>query len=336
MRVPYVSIIVITTGKNLVNIKRLLLSIKAQNYKDYEVIIATESNGAKLTELCISLGLNCTILETGCWNKCKTANLAIVKSKGKLIALLEDDVELEPCWLSKMIECLNTEKNAGCVYCVVINPLGSESITTRTSKRAFHYVVRAINTLKAHYCIARKGLKVFSLTVLCRREALLRAGVFDMNVEEPIQAEDYDLAIRIQKAGYKIMTCNEVKVRHYTRHTYKRALLTLKKGPKWWGKLVENDTYLFAKHWDLLGISIFTHALYNAIFTPFALILQVKRLPGIAFFTKLFLHAIKGSFTGLIRGLCLVLLTPKSNAIIRTQLLRKFSDSIGHTSTARY
>jgi hypothetical protein len=45
LKKPYVSIVINTTGKNLASIKRLLHSIKMQDFKSCEVIIATESNG---------------------------------------------------------------------------------------------------------------------------------------------------------------------------------------------------------------------------------------------------------------------------------------------------
>jgi|GEM_PF-966896 len=301
-RKPYISIIINTTGRNIVNIKRLLRSIKMQDFGNYEVIIATESNSNELIELCKSLYMECTIIETGCWNRCWTGNLAIIKSRGKLVVLLEDDVKLEPYWLSKMVKCINDDVDIGCTYSTVINPLGSESIVAKTDKKIFRFAVKAVNTLRAHYHLARKNVNVFSLTVMCRKEALLKASLFDMNVEEPIVAEDYDLALRVQKAKYKVATCSEAKALHYTLHAYKRALLTLTKGPKWWGKLIENDTYFFAKHYDILKVAVFSHALYNAFFSPVALLLKLKRL-SITFLIKVFLYSVRGSFIGLLRGL---------------------------------
>ena len=298
-RGSYISIIINTTGRNIASIRRLLHSI--QDFRNHEVIIATESNGDKLLELCKELHMECVVIETGYWNRCRTANLAVIKSRGELVVLLEDDVELEASWLSKMVKCINAESRIGCTYSTVINPFGSESMAAKTSKKILRFITKAINALRAHYHFARKGLNVFSLTVLCRREALLRAGLFDMNVEEPIVAEDYDLALRIQKAGYRVTLCTEAKAAHYTLHTYKRAMLALKKGPKWWGKLIENDTYFFAKHYDLLGIAVLMHSLYNAFFSPFALLLKLRE-PNINVLLY-FPYSVKGSFAGFLRGI---------------------------------
>jgi len=300
-----ISIVINTTGKNLVNIRRLLYSIKQQNYNQYEIVIATESNSIKIRHICETLGLKCVILETGYWNRCLTADVAILKSKGELIAVLEDDIELEPNWLSKMIQCISNDKYIGCVYSNVINPFGSESIASQATNKVLYYIVRIVNTLRAHNNFARKKITVFSLTVMCRREALLKAGLFDTSVEEPIVAEDYDLAIRVQKAGYKVITCNDAKALHYTHHAYKRTLLALERGSRWWERLIENDTYFFAKHYDVLGFVVFTHAIYNAFISPLALLVRLTKIKNFTpcFLINVFLRSIKGSLTGLIKGL---------------------------------
>jgi cellulose synthase/poly-beta-1,6-N-acetylglucosamine synthase-like glycosyltransferase len=300
---PYVSIVINTAGKNIASIGRLLRAIKTQNFKSYEVIIATESNGDKLEELCKQLNMDCRVIETGYWNRCMTGNIGILRSRGELVAILEDDVVLEPSWLTKLVAVLTSDKDVGCTYSAVINPFGSESIVVKTNKKAVQFIVKALNTLRVHNHFARKKLNVFSLTVICRKEALLKAGLFDMNVEEPIVAEDYDLALRVQRAGYKIIVCGEAKALHYSFHMYKRALTALGKGPQWWGKLVENDTYFFAKHYDVLGIfAVLMHTFYNAFFSPLASLLKLGKV-SIGFLLKIFLYSIEGSFAGFIRGL---------------------------------
>jgi GT2 family glycosyltransferase len=302
---PYVSIVINTAGKNIVSIDRLLRSIKIQNFKSYEVIIATESNGDKLEELCRHLNMDCRVIETGYWNRCITGNIGILRSRGELVAILEDDVVLEPSWLTKLVAVLTSDKDVGCAYSAVINPFGSESLATKTNKKAVHFIVKALNTLRIHNHFARKNLNVFSLSVICRKEALLKARLFDMSVKEPIVAEDYDLALRVQKAGFKVITVSNAKTYHYSRHAYKRTLLALDKGPRWWEKLVENDTYFFAKHYDVLGPAVVLHAVYNAFFSPLAVIFRVielRRNVSPEFFVKIFLRSIKGSFTGLIKG----------------------------------
>jgi GT2 family glycosyltransferase len=307
-----ISLIIITTGKNKYSLERLFKSIAKQTCANcsYELVLATESSGFELENLAKQLLPfidDVIVVETGYWNRCRTANLAILRSKGELVALLEDDLELDPQWLSEVIKVFNIHKDAksiGCVYSMVINPFGSESVIAKMQLRSplFSLIAKIINMLRVHYHFARRNLSVFSLAVVCRREALLRAGLFDSSVEEPIVAEDYDLALRIQKSGYKIVMCSKAEVLHYTCHVYKRALLTLKKGPMWWGRIVENDTYFFAKHRDLLGIVILTHALYNAFISPLALIPRLKGYLGLRALLELFLYSIKGSFTGLIKG----------------------------------
>jgi len=210
-----------------------LHAIVLANPKYLRAYVATESNGIEIRRVCYEHGLKCNVIETGYLNRCITENIGILRSKGEPIAILEDDVVLEPDRLTKMVIALVNDKDVGCAYSAVINPFGSESLAIKTNKRAVHFIVKALNTLRIHNRFARKNLNVFSLSVICRKEALLKARLFDMNVEEPIVAEDYDLAIRVQKAGFKVITVRNAKAYHYSRHAYKRTLLALDRGPRW-------------------------------------------------------------------------------------------------------
>jgi len=65
---------------------------------------------------------------------------------------------------------------------------------------------------------------VFTMSVACRREALLRAGLYDMRVREPILGEDFDLALRIRKAGYKIIQTTRAVSYHLTMQVTKGTI----------------------------------------------------------------------------------------------------------------
>jgi len=137
-------------GKDLASIERLLYSIKMQNFKDYEVVIATESNGDKLEELCKKLNMDCRVIETGYWNRCITGNIGILRSRGKPVAILENDVVLEPSWLTKLVAVLTSDKGVGCTYSAVIYSFGSEPIVVKTNKKAVQFIAKTLNTLRVH------------------------------------------------------------------------------------------------------------------------------------------------------------------------------------------
>jgi hypothetical protein len=110
-----ISFIIITTGKNNYSLKRLFKSIAKQTCANCscELVLATESNGFELGNLAKQLLPfidDVIVVETGYWNKCRTANLAILRSKGELVALLEDDLELDPQWLSEATKVFNVHK----------------------------------------------------------------------------------------------------------------------------------------------------------------------------------------------------------------------------------
>lgn len=319
-KVADLSIVIVTLGseKNLENLRRLLTSLKAHINNvlglipqlNLEILIATEQNKEKYSVLCRDIGVSCDVLEVRSFNRCFTANVAIYKAKNNYVAILEDDLVLEEEWIQKMLEYINRadDPKLGCIYSSVNNPLGSESIAivSQTRSRAIlGALVKIVNGLRVHYHIGRKKIRVFSLAVVCRKHSLIEAGLFDPNPTEPIVAEDYDLAIRLQKAGFRIELCPWCIAYHYSRHVQRRALLLLKR-PDLYGRIAENEMYFFSKHIDTLGLSLFSHMLWLAVVRPFDTIFRLRSLNlqlSFSILGKAFLYSIGGTIRGFAKGL---------------------------------
>lgn len=303
MRDPLVSIIVNTTGRNLNSLRRLLNSLAKQKFYDFEVIIACETNADFIHSLCKEYKFEWRVIQTGFWNRCRTANIAIRMAKGKYIALLEDDLVLNESWLESMIKVLTSlpNGNIACVYSSVVNPLGSESLMHRVNKNLLKELIRYANMLRIHTNIKRKSIVVFSLAFICNRDVLFRVGLFDPMVEEPIVGEDYDLAIRINKLGYKIIAVKGAIAYHYSRHYSRRISFIAEKKYSLWRTLISNEVYFFAKHIDIFGIAILMHVILKALFEPLNVAYRLKLNPYDLF--KVFLYSFNGAITGLIKGI---------------------------------
>lgn len=299
---PLVSIIVNTTGKRLSTLRRLLRSLAEQSFHNFDVIVACETNRDSIYILCRKYGLKCKVIQTGFWNRCRTANVAIRAAKGRYIALLEDDLVLNRSWLENMIRALIrlSESDVVCVYSNLVNIFGSESLAYKTHRRLFKKFIEYVNMLRIHNSIKRKRIIVFSLSFICRKDVLFRAGLFDPTPEEPIVGEDYDLAIRINKLGYRITTVKEAIAYHYSQH-YNRRIDFIRKGKlPLWEKLTANEIYMFAKHIDIFGITILFHILFKIIFEPLNIEARLKLGPHQLF--KIFLYTFRGAIIGLVRG----------------------------------
>jgi len=297
-----VAVIINTIGTNLRFLKRLLNSLmyNKQNLK-FNVIVACETNGNEILNLLKELNLHGYVLQTGFYNRCRTANVAFrfAKSIGiNYVIILEDDLVLKDLSLKRIVDRLKSETaKVACVCGHSIQASGSEAIIHSKSIMA-----RLLRALRIHYsALYRKNIQVFSLFVGCKLEPLIKVGGFDPSMEEPVVAEDYELALRLQRAGFKVLCEPRAQAYHYTKHFTKRAIRAYK-DPKYLEKLLENEVYAFSKHRELLGfLEVLAHTLYNSFLTP-AAIIKVLRRPMYEYI-RLLPHSIQGSMIGLLRGL---------------------------------
>jgi len=301
-----VSIIVVTTGlpSQLGCLTNLLDSLSRQSARDFELIIASESQSARLMEIFRDFFCPCErhrVIVTGRWNKCKTANRAIKNSCGDIIVLLEDDLVLEDRWLEKALDTFNEVPHAGCIYpkCIWVYKEGS------TSKRgAASFIAKALSKLSVHESLLRRQTRrinehlsevpVFTMCVACKREALYQAQLFDESIMEPIQGEDFDLAFRIRAAGYKIVANKEPVARHYTKQVTKKSR-RFSKEPKSIEGIYGSETYFLVKNRGSIGFYVLSHLLYRVV-ESFAWTIRSRRI-------TIPIYCMKGLLTGAVLGL---------------------------------
>jgi len=207
-------VLILTSGTKdrHVLIRGLIKSLSQQTIKPNEVIIATETAGNELVKIANEYlrDVAVKVIETGYWNKCWTANKAILSSSGDVIFLLEDDLYLTPNFIEEALNAFKEYPEAGCVYtnCIWVFKEGARSrggfmgwLAKALSKLSIHEsaLPRMVRRINDHLV----EVPVFTMSVACRREALLRAGLYDMRVREPILGEDFDLALRIERRATK-------------------------------------------------------------------------------------------------------------------------------------
>ncbi len=270
------TVLILTSGTRdrHVLIKGLLKSIANQTVKPNEVLIATETNGGELMKMANEyLGnIQYRVLETGYWNKCWTANKAILASRGDVIFLLEDDLYLTPSFIEETLKAFNEYPGAGCIYtnCIWMFREGY-----RSKNGAIGGIARMLSRLTIHESILPRmsrrindhlvEVPVFTMSVACRKEALIKAGLYDMSVREPILGEDYDLALRIRKAGYKIIQTSKAVSYHLTMQVTKGIHRYGRNPAKLMGTY-ETEVYFMTKNRDVLGLrGVVNHAIYRLV-----------------------------------------------------------------------
>jgi len=297
------SVIVLSTGSRdrIKFLEHLLRSLARQSFRGFETVLVVEEMSRELEELVSSFtSIRLRILATGYWNKCRSMNEAVRRVESPILVLLEDDLILEPNFIEEILKPFSDER-VGCVYsrCIWVF---SESI--RRSKSFTGFIARAVSKLSVHEhlfrMVKRVGehlyeVPVFTMSVACRRDVLIKAGLWDESVEEPIQGEDYDIALRIAKLGYGIVQSTKAVSYHFTRQTMKR-FLKLKRDSRYIMGLNYSDTYFIAKNADVLG---FATALSHSIYRILESIFWAMRVGDI----RVSLYGVAGALLGFVRGL---------------------------------
>jgi len=270
------TVLILTSGTKdrHVLIRGLIKSLSQQTIKPDEVIIATETAGNELVKVANEYlgGMTVKVIETGYWNKCWTANKAVLSSSGDIIFLLEDDLYLTPNFIEEALNAFKEYPEAGCVYtnCIWVFQEGARSrgglmgwLAKALSKLSIHEsaLPRMVRRINDHLI----EVPVFTMSVACRREALLRAGLYDMRVKEPILGEDFDLALRIRKAGYKIIQTTRAVSYHLTMQVTKGTIKYGRDPSKLMGTY-ETEVYFMTKNRDILNLkNAISHAIYRSI-----------------------------------------------------------------------
>jgi cellulose synthase/poly-beta-1,6-N-acetylglucosamine synthase-like glycosyltransferase len=270
------TVIILTSGTTdrHVLIKGLLRSLARQSVKPSEVVIAAETAGEELAKIAGEyLGnIDFRVIETGYWNKCWTANKAILESKGDIVFLLEDDLYLAPNFIEEVLKAFEEYPEAGCVYtkCVWVFREG-----IRSKGGLIGWLAKTISKLSIHESVLSRNFRkindhlnevpVFTMSVACKKEALLKTGLYDMRVKEPILGEDYDLALRIRKTGYRIIQTTRAVSYHLTKQVSKGIIKYGKDPAKLMGTY-ETEIYFVVKNRDVLGaVNVINHATYRVI-----------------------------------------------------------------------
>jgi len=164
-----------------------LESVRAQTFKDYEIIIA--SNGERNPTFTAGLAAehNCWLVILSEGNRSHARNVAIEQARGKWIAFLDDDDLWHPRKLEQQVAFATSRSRAGCIFTDAILRLKNGTEVVHRLGPYKHYSIE--ESLMIWRCGAGGGS-----TALVRRDALLGVGGFDVNMT---LTEDWDLWRRL-------------------------------------------------------------------------------------------------------------------------------------------
>ena len=174
--------IIIPTLNEEDNLKKLLQSIKSQDFDNYEIIVADAGSKDKTKK--IAKEFNCNIVKGG--SPAKGRNTGAKSAKGNLFLFLDADVALKSNTLKKVLK--EFKKKNLKIATFFLLPSGKK----KTPKFLFTFFYNI------PIFLLEKGLPHAAMGILIDKKLFNKLGGFD---EKVTLAEDHDLARRAKKLG---------------------------------------------------------------------------------------------------------------------------------------
>ena len=198
MNKPLVSVIITTLNRPQL-LRRVIRSVQAQTYSNYELHVVDDGSSDDTEEELKSILAADDKVFYWRYDKQKglsaARNTGISHSRGEYIALLDDDDEWKTDSLEKRMELLmalapSEQEKIGVVYC------GLEKHWTN-SRRVRKYLPQVIGNIKDHICT--RGLQTIPSSGIFPKKVLERIKGFDENLCSSI---DHDIWMNLGAHGY--------------------------------------------------------------------------------------------------------------------------------------
>lgn len=204
--------------------KKCLLSVFASktNYK-FEVIVADNGSTDGSIEMIRSEFPQVQLIENHAnLGFSKGNNVAIRKSRGRMVLLLNTDTEILPDTLDVCIRYMDSHADVGIMGCKVLLPDGSlhEASRRRFPNPANAFLrlfgFRRFSNYNFRDVSVNEELEVDSVVgafMLIKKEVIDKIGLLDE--EFFMYGEDLDFCFRAKQAGYKVMYYPGTQITHY-------------------------------------------------------------------------------------------------------------------------
>lgn len=182
-----------------------LKSVFSQTYHDFEVVLVNDGSpdAVALQEVIAPWMDKIVYLEICHHGPSVARNTGILAAKGELVAFLDADDQWDPSYLEVQVQKLDENPSADIVY---------PGVTFFGDYAAGHPLPVSRGEVTFASVIDQSCIVLYS--VLARRQAIIRAGLFDPGVRA---AEDFDLWLRCIKTGSRIIYHNK-PIFHYRVH----------------------------------------------------------------------------------------------------------------------
>ncbi|MBW5447382.1 glycosyltransferase [Cohnella sp. CFH 77786] len=206
--------IIIPTYNQLHFLKKCLRSIEEHTESPYEIVVVDNASSDGTAEYLQSLRgqVRFRILETN-QGFSGAVNVGLMMSKGRTIALLNNDTVVTEKWLRNLLYCLNSDPGTGMVGPVTNYISGEQKIHVHYRKlEEMHAFARKHNHRRPAMWRDSDWLRGFCLVF--RRELFEEIGYFDEGFEIG-NFEDNDYNIRVRLAGKRLVIAGDTFIHHF-------------------------------------------------------------------------------------------------------------------------
>jgi len=212
---PVVSILIVTFNKAEYTFQ-CLETVKAYSDVPYELIIV-DNGSADGTKSLLERIENATVIRnSGNAGFLRACNQGAQTARGEFILFLNNDTQVAPNWLGRLVEAARGYPACGAVGAKLVFPSGrlQEAGNTVLSNGVTHGIGRNANPLSPGFLSVKEVEYCSGACLLVRKDLFTRLGGFDERYS-PAYYEDVDLCFGIRKLGYKVIVQPGVQVLHY-------------------------------------------------------------------------------------------------------------------------
>ena len=222
--------IVVLNYKNLEDTIACLASLRKITYNRYRIVVVDNDSRDGSYEYLKEHETDCCIIQSG-ENRGYAAgnNVGIhyaLEQGAEYVCILNNDVEVEPDFLTKLVQYMESEPDVGMTGPVVYEYNQREkiqsagfSICVRTGRTQPLWQGKHKKELSGKHIIVSDGLS--GTCLLVRREVLEKAGLIPENYF--LFFEEMEWCLRIRKKGYKLATVLTAAVYHKGSATLKKT-----------------------------------------------------------------------------------------------------------------
>jgi len=218
MSMPEISVIIPNwNGCHLLKI--CLSSLKRQTYQDFEIIVADNGSSDDSIQFTESSYPEVRIIKLQA-NKgfCVAVNCGIKSARGKYVALLNNDTEVDPAWLGELAQALHKNPDVGFCASKMINFYCRNMIDNAGDMLSYYgHTVGRNEVDTGQYDQPRFLFSACAGAAIYRKEMFEKVGLFDEDFFA--YYEDIDLGMRAQLMGYKCLYVPTAVVYHMLQAT---------------------------------------------------------------------------------------------------------------------